>query len=155
MPPITFQYTRLIPYAPAEIAAAIVDMSRWPEFTGYGPMPGIASAEFETRTPEMTGSRIQVHNTDGSSHVETIEVWQPPETITLRLHEFSPPISRLADHFLEIWRFTPGPEGTRTTRQMQLYPRSPATRPLLWLISLMLRRAIAAHLEQMASPTPR
>lgn len=150
---ITFQCSRLIPYTPAEIAAAIADTSRWPEFTGYGPMPGILSAEYETRTPEMSGSRIRVHNSDGSSHVETIEVWQPPEQIVMRLHEFTPPLSRLADHFLESWRFTVGPDGTRTSRQLQLYPRSPATRPLLWLISLLLRRAIAAHLEQMARPT--
>jgi hypothetical protein len=53
-------------------------------------------AEYETRGETMVGARIQVHDKDGASRVETVEVWEPPERIVLRLHEFTPPLSRLA-----------------------------------------------------------
>jgi hypothetical protein len=42
MKPITFAETRFIPRPAGEIAAGIADLSRWSEFGGYGPLPGIA-----------------------------------------------------------------------------------------------------------------
>jgi hypothetical protein len=35
-----------------------------------------------------------------------------------------------------------------------LHPRSAVTRPALWLISLLLRRAVARHLRQMRDLPP-
>lgn len=150
MTPITFQYRRFVPHTAMEIAAKIADLSRWPEFDGYGPLPGITSAAYEEPVGTMAGARIRVQNDDGSSHVESVEVWQPPERIVMRLHAFTPPLSRLASHFVEEWRFDPANGGTEVTRHLQLYPRSPLARPALWLISLLMRRAIARHLEVMA-----
>jgi hypothetical protein len=150
MKPIAFQSSRYIPYNAEEIAAEIADLSRWPEFDGYGSLPGIASAAYEGHTGPMAGARIRVHNTDGSSHVETVEIWQPPQRIVMRLHEFTPPLSRIASHFVEEWRFEEAGNGTGVTRQLQLYPRSALARPVLWLISLLMRRAIGRHLDRMA-----
>jgi hypothetical protein len=150
MTPITFQRSRFIPRSAEQIAAEIADLSRWPEFDGYGPLPGIASATYEVHSDPIAGARIRVHNKDGSTHVETVEVWQPPERIVMRLHEFTPPVSRIASHFLEEWRFAAAGSGTEVTRRLQLYPRSPLARPALWLISLLMRRAIASHLQKMA-----
>ncbi|HUF39344.1 MAG TPA: hypothetical protein VMN57_12540 [Anaerolineales bacterium] len=48
----------------------------------------------------MTGLRIRVQNTDGSTYVEEILVWDPPTRIPMKLHEFSPPLGGLADHFM-------------------------------------------------------
>lgn len=153
MKPITFAETRFIPRPAGEIAAGIADLSRWPEFGGYGPLPGIARAEYETRGQEMTGARIRVHNRDGSSHVETVERWQPPARIVLRLHDFTPPLSRLATHFVEEWTFdgSAATGGTTVTRRLDLHPRSPLARPALWLIARLMRRALARHLAQLAS----
>ena len=150
MTPITFQHRRFVARTAGEIAAEIADLSRWPEFDGYGPLPGITSAAYGELGGAMTGARIRVQNDDGSSHLETVEVWQPPERIVMRLHEFTPPLSRLASHFVEEWRFDAADGGSEVTRQLQLYPRSPLARPALWFISLLMRCAIARHLEKIA-----
>jgi hypothetical protein len=73
---ITFTRRETLALAPADIAGQILDLAKWPEFAGYGPLPGIQSAEFEARTPEVVGTRIKVTNTDGSVHVEEIVEWQ-------------------------------------------------------------------------------
>ncbi len=134
---------------PEEIARQILDLARWPEFRGYGVLPGIRAAEFEARTPEVVGTRIRVSNTDGSTHVEEVVEWEPDRRLHLRMGEFSPPLSRLATGFDETWEFGPADGGTRVVRSFELHPKSATTRPLIWLISILMKRAIARHLRQM------
>lgn len=150
MQPIVFSCQRTIPKSGTEIAAEIANMERWSEFDGYGPLPGIERAEYELRTETMIGSRVRVRNRDGSTHVEEFYEWDPGHKISMKLHEFSPPLSRLATHFLEEWTFVPQGSATHVTRTFQLFPKSSFTRPLLWIISLLFRRAVAHHLAQMA-----
>ena len=149
--PITFQRSRLIRKSPSEISAEIADTARWSEFQGYGFLPGIERAEYETRTAQMVGSRVRVHNMDGSQHVEEISEWDADEKIVMKLHEFTPPLNRLATHFVEEWNFVPQNGATQVTRKFQMYPIQPLTRPFLWLISLLFRRAVSAHLDDMAA----
>lgn len=151
MRPITFARRAVIPYSASEIAAAIADPSLWSQFKGYGPLPGIESAVYEKRTDDMAGSIIRVRNTDGSAHVEEILVWEPERQVVMKLHEFTPPLARLADRFIEEWTFEPDGRATHVTRRLELYPTGAAARPVLWLISLLFRRAVAHHLEQMAA----
>lgn len=155
MQPIRFACSTVIPATAPEICAAVADVSRWPEFKGYGPLPGIAQAEYEVRTPAMVGSRVRVRNTDGSSHREEIYQWQPEEQISLKLYDFSPPLDRLATHFLEEWYFTRQTNGTQVVRSFQLFPRQPLARPLVWLIARLFKRAIARQLAELAVGTPR
>ena len=75
MKPITFACEALLPQTSAEIAALILDIANWIDFTGYGIIPGIASAEFEMRMAGIVGTRIRVVNKDGSTHVEEIVQW--------------------------------------------------------------------------------
>src|SRR5262245_23730234 len=105
MKPITFTYQEILPLAPEDIIRQILDLTKLPDFHGYGPIPGIKRAEFEVRTPGIVGSRIRVTNLDGSSHVEEIVEWQPDHRIRLQMKEFSPPLSRLAIGFEETWEF--------------------------------------------------
>jgi hypothetical protein len=149
MNPITFACEETLHQTPAEIAAQILDLTNWPDFPGYGPLPGIRAAEFELRTPDVVGSRIRVTNTDGSRHVEEIVEWRPDQRVRLKMHDFSPPVSRLATSFDEIWEFQRNGDKTRVVRSFMLHPKSAGARPLLWLISLLLRRAVALHLKQM------
>lgn len=149
MKPIRFQCVELIPQSPQNVAAQILDLNKWTEFAGYGPMPGIKSAEFELKTDQIVGTRIRVTSTDGSIHVEEIRAWDPARRIHLHFQEFSPPLSRLATGFDELFEFENDSDQTRVTRSFELHPRSVWTKPLLWFISLLLRRAIAAHLRQM------
>lgn len=152
MRPITFTCTDTLALAPAEIAGRILDLANWTDFTGYAVLPGIKAAEFEARTPGVVGSRIRVTNTDGSRHVEEIVEWQPENSLRLRMTEFSAPLSRLATEFVESWAFVRAGAATRVTRSFELHPKSAVARPALWLISLLLRRAIARHLRQMRDP---
>lgn len=149
MKPITFICTETLPLAPEEIAGQILDLANWTGFTGYGPMPGIKAAEFEVRTPNVTGTRIKVTNTDGSSHVEEVVEWVPDRRLRLDMKDFSPPLSHLATGFVETWEFERLGDGTRVTRSFEMHPKSFLARPVLWLISFLLKRAVARHLSQM------
>lgn len=148
MKPVVFSCTDTLPQPPEAIAGQILDVDRWKDFRGYGPLPGIRSAEFTLRTPQVVGSRIRVVNTDGSTHVEEIVEWNPATRLRLAMADFSPPLSRLATRFEEVWTFERLPEGTRVVRSFTLHPRSAIARPVLWLISLLLRRAIARNLAE-------
>ena len=149
MKPIRFSCTDTLALSSADIAGRILDLANWTEFTGYAVLPGIKAAVYEVRTPGVVGSRIRVTNTDGSSHVEETVEWQPDHSLRLQMKEFSPPLSRLATEFEESWAFERVGTATRVTRTFELYPKSAIARPALWLISLLLRRAIARHLRQM------
>lgn len=146
--PIKFSTTAYLPVSPNEIAERILDVSNWTDFRGYGPLPGIRSAEFALRTPEVVGSRIQVCNTDGSSHFEEIVDWQPERRIQLNMSAFSAPLSWLAKSFDETWEFERDGEKTTVVRSFELHAQSALTRPILWLISLLLRKAIDQQLRQ-------
>jgi len=149
MSPITFTCRACLPLSPQQVADQILDLTNWPKFNGYGPLPGIRSAEFERRTPESIGTRIRVTNTDGSSHVEEIVEWRPEERLRLRMEGFSPPLSRLATHFSETWEFRREQDATLVTRSFELHPRSAMATPALWLIARLLKRAIDRNLRQM------
>lgn len=155
MKPITFCCTETMPIAPEEIAGQILDLANWTDFKGYGPMPGIKAAAFEVRTPNVVGTRIKVTNTDGSSHAEEIVEWEPARRLRLDMKDFSPPVSRLATRFIETWEFECLGDSTRVTRSFEMHPKSLLTRPVLWLISLLLKRAITRHLRQMKESRPR
>lgn len=149
MKPITFSCIETLPLAPQAIAELMLDLANWSSFTGYGPLPGVKSAEFEVRTPNVVGTRIQATNGDGSRHIEEIVEWDPDRRLRLDMKEFSPPLSLLTTHFEEIWEFEPEGERTRVVRSFRMYPRSFIARPILWLISLLLRRAVTQHLRFM------
>lgn len=149
MNPVSFSCIATLNLAPDDIARQILDVTKWTEFKGYGPLPGIKAAQFEIRTPEVVGSRIRVTNSDGSSHVEEIVEWQPSTCLHLRMTEFSAPLSRWATAFDETWVFTrPDDSTARVTRTLDLHPRSRLGRVVLWLISFLLKAAIARHLAQ-------
>lgn len=149
MKPITFVCENTLPLAPEEIAQQILDVTKWPDFHGYGPIPGIKSAEFEIRTPNIIGSRIRVMNRDGSQHTEEIVEWQPDQRLRIRFEQFSAPLSRLASEFFETWEFQLSVNETIVTRSFEMHAKSMATWPVLWLISFILKRAIARHLQEM------
>ncbi len=149
MKPITFACTETLTLAPEDVAQQVLDLTKWPEFHGYGPLPGIKSAEFEIRTPNIVGSRIRVTNQDGSSHVEEIVEWQPTQRIRLHMKEFSQPLSRLVTLFVETWNFERVGNETKVTRSFKMNAKSILAWPVIWMISFLLKRAIARHLRQM------
>src|SRR5262245_450971 len=149
MRPIRFSCEETLDLLPADLAGRILDLANWTDFQGFGVLPGIKAAEFEVRMPGVVGSRIRVTNTDGSSHVEEIVEWQPEHRLRLHMANFSAPLSHLATNFEEAWEFQRIDQATRVTRSFELHARSAFARPVLWLISFLLKRAIARHLRQM------
>jgi hypothetical protein len=149
MNPITFSCEETLPFAPEEIARQILDLTKWPDFHGFGPLPGIKVAVFEVQMPGIVGSRIRVTNQDGSSHIEEIVEWQPDHRLRLQMKDFSAPLSRLATEFEETWEFRRTGNGTHVTRSFQLHAKSSLARLFLRVISLFLKRAIARHLREM------
>ena len=148
MQPVSFEQSKSIKKTPAEICAGIADVAGWNDFDGWLFLPGIEKAEYETRTREMTGSLISVKNRDGSTHKEEILAWNPPENVIIKLYDFSPPLNRLATHFIEEWRFKEEGKSTCVSRKFDLFPKNAPARTLLWLISLFLRKAVAVHLDE-------
>ena len=145
--PVSFTCTASLPNSPEAIATQILDLDRWLDFKGYGPIPRIKSAQFEVRTPGVKGTRIRVINSDGSSHVEEIVVWEPKSRLQLRFDQFSPPLSIMAEYFTETWQFEVAGERTKVRRLMELHPKSIWAWPGLWMISFLLKGAIAKHLR--------
>jgi hypothetical protein len=155
MKPVTFTCEGTVPLAPEDIARQILDLTKWPDFDGYGPIPGIKTAVFDVETPIVVGTRIRVTNLDGSSHIEEIVEWQPDRRVRLEFKEFSLPLSRLATTFEETWDFERLDGQTRVRRSFQLHAKSMMARCVLWLISYLLKRAIARHLREMKEDTMR
>jgi len=147
--PIGFTCSEVLPLSSREICAEIARVEGWSGFAGYGIVPGIAHAEYETRTAGVTGSRIRVRNRDGSRHVEEVLEWDPDRRVVMRIAEFSPPLDRVCERFVETWTFEPREGGTLAHRAFALYPRSRPARLLLRGVSFFLRRAIERHLAQM------
>lgn len=147
--PITFSCTAILPMAPEAIAEQVLNVERWSEFQSFLFMPGIRSARYEVRTPTIVGSRIRVENTDGSRHVEEIVAWHPGRGLQMRLGEFSAPLDHLAERFEETWEFHPDGPRTRVVRRFELHARSYFTRPMIWMISWLLRAAVDRQLRSM------
>jgi hypothetical protein len=149
MKPITFTCKETLPLPPEAIACQILDLTKWPDFHGYGPIPGIKSAEFDVQTPGIVGTRIRVTNLDGASHIEEIVEWLPNRRIRLQMKEFSPPLSWLATGFEETWEFNRTNIGTHVARSFHLHAKSLLGRLALRVISFFLQRAVARHLREM------
>lgn len=139
---VKFSCKATFPLTSQKIAERILDLSNWPRFRGYWPIPGIKQAEFEVRTPEVVGTRIRVVNTDGSRHVEEITVWEPDHHIQMRMTGFSPPLSYLATSFVENWRFQQNSDGTEVVRSFELNARRAWAKLPLRVIAVFLKKAI-------------
>lgn len=148
MQPIEIRITGYVQKSSQEICAEFLDTERWSEFEGYSILPGIAKARFETRTPELVGSRVKVHNTDGSSHVEQIVEWDPTNRVALKFQEFTPPLKHLATHFIETWTFRKAAGGTEVSRTMTMYPKGMVGWLILLPISRIMKKAIEKNLAR-------
>ena len=100
------------------------------------------------KTPELVGSRIEVQNNDGSSHVEEIIEWDVANRIVLRFQEFNSPLQNLATHFIETWEFRKSSDGTEASRIMTMYPKGLFGWLMLIPISTLMKKAFEKNLRQ-------
>ena len=150
MKPIEFQCQIVMRKSAIDICNEILNVESWSDFNGYGFLPGIEKAEYRKQTDNVLGSVIQVYNSDGSKHIEEIIKWKNGGTISMKMHEFSSPVNKIATHFIENWTFTKEKNKTLLIRQFILYPKTIFTKPFLWLISKILKKAIQQHLITMS-----
>lgn len=149
MKPIEIRITGKTTSSAQEICAQLVDTERWSDFKGYALLPGIRSAKFESKYENMVGSRIKVHNTDGSSHVEEILEWDPDRKVVLKFQEFDSPLKFLASHFIEVWDFQSTAHGTMIARSMLLYPKNFLGWAFLFPISRLMKKAFELNQAQL------
>jgi hypothetical protein len=145
MPIIRFICEASLKVGAQTIFDGILDLQNWPSFKGYGPLPGIRKAEYGFKTTNVVGTIIQVENTDGSQHTETIQEWVPEKSIMIELGNFSAPLSHLATHFTEKWSFLPAEKPQIMRREFILHAKSRLTLPFLWIISILMKRAVDRH----------
>jgi hypothetical protein len=136
---------------PEETFDFIVDLSQWPSFRGYGPLPGIVKATLSEPVSETggagpgLGSRIRVENTDGSVHHEVVVAFERGRLLQIRM-ELAPPVSYVLASIDETVELEPTPTGTRVTRRFVVQAASVFSAPVAWLFGgVLLRRAVDAH----------
>jgi hypothetical protein len=149
MKPIEFHITRRTLKSSRDLCAEFLNTARWSEFSGYGILPGIANAQFELLTKDIVGSRIQVKNRDGSTHVEVITAWDVDQKIAVRFQEFRSPLESLATHFIESWEFRSMGAETEVTRRMTMYPRGWSGWLMLLPISILMKKAFEKNANQL------
>lgn len=143
MPGFTTRTTLAL--SPDEVFASICDLSRWPDFRGAGPIPGIAEATLPEGERFAVGGRVRVRNTDGSVHHERITAFEPGRRYCVAM-ELVPPAAYVMETILEDVTLEPAPCGTQMTRRFELKPRLWLTWPLAWVMAhLFLKRAIDQH----------
>jgi hypothetical protein len=150
MKPIEIKITGHTQKSSQEICVHFLDTDRWSDFKGYFILPGIQKAHFELKTPTLVGSKIKVHNTDGSAHVEEIIQWDVENKIGLRFQEFGLPLKNFATHFIETWEFRKSGDGTDLTRTMTLYPKGLFGWCMLAPISLLMKKSFEKNLSQLS-----
>ncbi len=148
MKPIEIKIVGHVQKSAPEICTEILDTDRWLEFEGYSILPGIKSAHFEVKTPDLVGSRIKVQNKDGSTHVEEIIEWDVDNKIAFRFQEFNSPLQNIATHFIETWEFRKSPDGTQASRIMTMYPKGLLGWLILIPISKLMKKAFEKNLHQ-------
>ncbi len=147
MKPITIQVQGVTKQSTEEICSTLLNLERWPEFEGYSILPGIERAEFETQIPNVVGTRIKVHNKDGSSHVEEIIEWDTSCWVVLKFQDFSPPIKNFATHFIEVWDLKKNNSEVEFRRSMDMHPKG----LIGWLVLMPISRLMKKAFEQQAT----
>jgi len=147
---ITFSVSADTAISPEQICEGIFDVDRWSCFAGYGPLPGIRRATMKSPPNSVVGTEFYVENTDGSKHMERVELFEPGKCLVMKMSDFTPPLKHLATHFIERWEFAGSHPKYGITRTFELYPKNALASVLLWLIARLLKLAVAKHTHQIA-----
>lgn len=145
-----FTTVQELPVPPDRMFAFLLSVESWGLWSGYGPMPGIVRAERLGGTWGV-GTRVRVHNTDGSVHHERITCFEPPVRYAVTM-ELPPKAQALMSAVDETLVLEPTATGTRLTRTFTTTPRAWWATPLVWAVTLgLLRPAARRHNEAAAA----
>ena len=101
------------------------DARNFDSFDGFGPIPGIAGAAYETPGEPRLGSRRRIRKTDGTDHFEEIVLFERPGRHVSRITGIAPPFSWLVRWGEDDWRFHPAGTGTLIERTFRFELTSP------------------------------
>lgn len=149
---ITFTVAADSLISPEQICEEIFDVDRWSCFKGYVPLPGIAKVTMKSPANSIVGTEFYVENTDGSKHKETVQSFNAGKCLIIKMSDFTSPIKNIATHFIERWDFVDTTSGYRINRTLELYQKNAFASLPLWLISRLLKKAVARHTHQIANP---
>lgn len=131
-----------------EVFDSVTAVHNLTTFVGFGPIPGIAEAEHAG--PITEGSELRILNTDGSRHVERVEVLDPPTRYRIRIGGFDSPFRFLIDHATEQLDFHARDGGTTVEREFRFTLTSPLAAPLAApLLHLFFARALDRNYERL------
>lgn len=131
--------------SPEETFGFICDLTKWPLFRGWGPLPGIVEASLPPGETMELGARIRVRNSDGTVHHEVIVGFDPWRRYEVRM-ELAPPAGYVMRSIEESVDLSPVEGGTRVVRRFVSTPRSILTAPVAWLFGrFLLRKAVERH----------
>jgi hypothetical protein len=141
----SFQTRNDVAIRPGLAFAHIVDLDAWPQFPGFGPVPGIVDAKLVNGATVGPGSRIRVTNTDGSVHHEVMKRFEVGRHVTIEM-ELTPPAAYVMAGIDERVDVEAHGAGTRITRRFTVRPRWFFLAPVAWVIAhVFLRRAVGRH----------
>ena len=146
---IEFSLSEEFSMSPESFCDEIFDVSKWSDFKGYGPIPGIRSVERKNYSESRIGTRFEIINTDDSNHVETVTDYQHGKLITLYYDGFSKPLDGLASHFTETFQFEKHGSTTHVKRTFQLFPKNFIGKIMLSITTIFLKRAVKKHFEKL------
>lgn len=147
---VSFTVTAGSALRPEQIMDEIFDITNWSGFTGWGPIPGIREAKMLERHDARVGTKFVVTNTDGSTHGETVIEYVPDRRLVMRIDDFSTPLDKFAECFLETWEFERRDHHTHIERKFDLHPKGPIANVILRLVGFGLRKAVQEHTQALA-----
>lgn len=134
--------------SPERTFATITATDNMQSFVGYGPIPGILEVRLEGELG--VGGQLHVKNTDGSTHREQIEVFEPARCYQLRIGHFDSPMRLLTSHAIERLEFFSEGDGCRVERTFRFSLTSPLASPLaLPLVRVFFARALDRNHERL------
>ena len=127
------------------------DAANFATFAGFGPIPGIRSAAYETPGEPAVGSRRRMIKTDGTEHIEEIIAMERPSRHVSRITALSPPFSWLVRSGEDDWKFIATETGTIVERTFSFELTTPvAAIVALPLLHLFMRPAVERDLRNIA-----
>lgn len=136
---IGIQRTLRFAAGPARAFSEVTALHNMPSFEGFALIPGIAEVQADGDVGQ--GSVLRVRNTDGSTHSEYVEAYEPSQCYRIRLEGFDSPFRFLVAQASEQLDFFAEGSGTRVEREFRFDLTSPWVLPL----ALPLLHGLFAH----------
>ena len=146
---VTIEETFELPLPLDDAYAFLISPPAYQTFIGWGPIPGILRLDWEEGDSSVVGACARVHNTDGSTHRETVTVADPPTRYAIRIDEFSSIFDKLVDHATEDWTLSSTGSTTRVERCFSFTLRSAMLKPVGLVIGGFFRKAVKVNHTEM------